>query len=861
MSERTAERTWPVLSGALPPLAEGFNARPETGQGPWDGLHQGLTVILGPDSDARTSPTFSGRRGGTGKTQLAAAFATRLWTAGELDLLVWVSAGSRDSIVTSYAQALTDIKVAAPPGQPEAAAAQFLSWLAETGRRWLVVLDGLVESADADELWPHGPGGELLVTTVVSGLIPAPGQERVTIAVTAFSEREALNYMSARLSGDPYHSAGSLDLALTIDCLPVGIGLALAYLLDSGQDCRQYRLACERYRQRWQDNPAGDALAPLWMFAVDRAMQFAPVELAWPALKLAVVLAAAGIPGAVLTAAAACAYVTGKPSVTTSDQASLRSAYGNLERSGLVRIDPDDDNRTVTISAALQSSVRQAMSRRELRQAAEAAADAVYEAWPERAAPAQLEQALRDCATSIRRCDGLALWDRGCHPLLPRIGRSLDDARLTDIALHYWRDLARRSADYVGPRTPVTLQLRERVASAAVAAGRTEEAIGLRLELAADLDEVAGPAHPEAVAARARLAQALRAANRLPDAISLGKRVSSDCELVFGPAHSQTIESLRELGCAYRDADRHPEAVDMFRRCLSLREQAFGTMHRDTVAARHDLADACRRADRPREAIKLYSEAVTQSEATVGTIHPDTFTARQDLALAYYDAGRTDEAATTFERAIADWQRGPGGTHPQGTVTARASLAAIYFLGGRLKEAIRLLEAEIADLDRVRDPGHADTLRARWNLAAAYHKAKRAPEAIALGEATLADCEQYLGPGHWETLTTRANLAHAYHTTGLLKRASAQFDRALRDCARALGPGDPLTDQVRALRKRYLAGRQGAAPIIAAPGLRRLPHCRPGRRPGRRHGQRSASRPPHSASGRIAHPLLGRALA
>ncbi len=511
MSERPAERTWPVLSGAVPPLAEGFNARPETGQGPWDGLHPGLTVILGPDSDPRTSPTFSGRRGGTGKTQLAAAFATRVWTAGELDLLVWVSAGSRDSIVTGYAQALADIKVAAPPGQPEAAATQFLSWLAETGRRWLVVLDGLVESADADGLWPHGPGGELLVTTVVSGLTPA-AEERVAIAVTAFSEREALSYMSARLSGDPYHAAGSLDLALTIDCLPVGIELAVAYLLDSGQDCRQYRLACERYRQRWQDNPAGDVLAPLWMFAVDRARQFAPVELAWPALKLAVVLAPAGIPGAVLTSAAACAYVTGKTSVTTADQASLRAAYGNLERYGLVRIDPDDDNRTVTISAALQSSVRQAMGQRELRQAAEAAADAVYETWPERTAPQQLEQALRDCATSIRRCDGLALWDRGCHPLLARIGHSLDDARLTEIALHYWRDLARRSADYFGPRTPATLQLRERVASAAVAAGRTDEAIGLRLELAADLDEVAGPAHPEAVTSRARLAEALRAA-------------------------------------------------------------------------------------------------------------------------------------------------------------------------------------------------------------------------------------------------------------------------------------------------------------------------------------------------------------
>jgi hypothetical protein len=88
---------------------------------------------------------------------------------------------------------------------------------------------------------------------------------------------------------------------------------------------------------------------------------------------------------------------------------------------------------------------------------------------------------------------------------------------------------------------------------------------------------------------------------------------------------------------------------------------------------------------------------------------------------------------------------------------------------------------------------------------------------VQLGEATLADCERILGLGHRETLTARANLAHAYHATGRLKRASAQFDRALRDCERALDPDDPLTSEVRELRKRYLAGRQGFAPIVSAP--------------------------------------------
>ncbi|HET9895956.1 MAG TPA: tetratricopeptide repeat protein [Streptosporangiaceae bacterium] len=827
MSDQAGQhrQAWPVLSGTIPPLAPGFIGRPETGQGPWDGLYPGRTVILGPAGDSRVPAR---NRGGTGKTQLAVAFATRLWTAAGLDLLIWLDAGSRDSIVTGYARALSDIMVAAPPGKPEAAAAQLLAWLAETGRRWLVVLDGLAEAADAEGLWPQGRGGQVLVTTCLPGVTPVPvtDVEPVTISVPAFSEREAVNYLSIRLSDDPYHAAGSLDLALTVDRLPAGLAVAVTYLLDTGQDCRQYRLACERYRQHQHDDPARDALAPIWMLAFDRARQYAPADQTWPALKLAAVLGPLGIPGTVLTSTAACGYVTGRTRITSAEQAIVRATFGNLQRFGLVTIDPDDEVRTVAMAAPLQASVRQAMTAAELRQAARVAADAVSETWlagrpAEDSAPDDVEQALRDCATGIRRSDALALWDQGCHPLLVRVGQSLDDARLPEIALRYWRDLLRRSTDYFGPRSPVTLGLRERVATAATAAGRADEAIGLRLELAADLDEVAGPAHPQAVSSRMKLAMALRAAGRLSDAISLGRQVAADCDVVFGQSHAQSTESLRELGGTYSEAGRHQEAIEVLKRCLTLREQAMGGMHRDTVTARHDLAAAYRNADQDMDAIRLYQDTLARAESTVGPAHPDTLTAREDLAVAYYQAGRAGEATAAFERALADWQRVPG-ARPEHTITARANLAAIYTLNGRIKEAIPLFEGEVADLEQLRGPAHADTLRARWNLAAACHKAKRLQEALAIGENTLADCEQQLGPGHWDTLTARANLAHAYHSAGLLKRASAHFDRALRDCERALGADDPLSGKVRALRKRYLAGRQGAAPIIAPPSVRRL---------------------------------------
>jgi tetratricopeptide (TPR) repeat protein len=782
-------------------------------------------VILGPESESGTPANHCG---GTGKTQIAAAFALKLWAESELDLLVWLDAVSRDSIINGYAKALTDIRVAAPPGKPEAAAARFLTWLAETGRRWLVVLDGLVDAADVEGLWPGGPNGQVLITTSLTRLRPTPAAlagprrgaagatEHLAVAVTPFSRREAIDYMTARLNDDPYQAAGSLDLANALGCLPVGLALAVAYLLYSGHDCRRYWLICDQHRQPRPEWIAGDPLLPFWKLAVDQASQFAPRQLAWPALKLASVLGPARIPGAVLTGVAACAYVTGRPDVTRNEQASLRAAFGNLERLGLVKIDPDDEIRTVRMPAALQASVREAMSPAERRQAVRAAADAVFEAWPKIRAKAEVEQVLRDCAMCVQRSDPLALWNPGCHPLLVRLGQSLDDAHLVDTAFAYWRDLVARSAEYAGASAMLTFDLRERLAAAASAAGRSAEAASLREELVADVDQVAGPTHPQAIGSRAKLAAACRAAGRLKEAISLGERVVSDSEPVFGALHPRAIESLRELGSAYRDAELYPEAIGAFLRCLALREQVVGPMHSETTAARHDLADAYRRAGRADEAIRLYQETASRAENAFGAAHPDTVGAREDVAIACYRAGQADEAAAAFERILDDWTRVPGAGAAD-TVAARANLAAIYCLSARLKEAIPLYEGAVTDLERIRGRAQQETLRARWNLAAAYHKGKRLPEAIELGEATLADCERILGPGHWETLTARANLAHAYHAAGLLKRASAQFDRALRDGEQSLGPDDPLTASVRELRKRYLAGRQGAVPIMTPP--------------------------------------------
>ena len=92
---------WPVRSGLVPPLADGVIARPKTAPGLEAALVPGAAVALVP-GQAPGAP--DGLRP-SGKTQLAACLAGSLWQSRTVDLLAWVNAASRASILSGYARA------------------------------------------------------------------------------------------------------------------------------------------------------------------------------------------------------------------------------------------------------------------------------------------------------------------------------------------------------------------------------------------------------------------------------------------------------------------------------------------------------------------------------------------------------------------------------------------------------------------------------------------------------------------------------------------------------------------------------------------------------------------------------------
>jgi len=563
----------------MPPLADSYTPRTESGPDPADDLHPGETVVL---VTADHAARALGGMGGTGKTQLAAAIAHTLWSRGAVDLVLWVTASGRDAVLTGYAQALGDVGLPDPYEGPEVAASHFLAWLAETPRPWLAVLDDLTDPAVLDGLWPWGPNGRVLVTTNRPDAALRAHSPRA-VELGPFSDRESLAYLSTKLQADRDQWTGALDLAADLGFLPIALAQAGTLIAYTGIDCRDYRAQMAEWRQHLgaTNGTPPQVVAGTGGLALEYADRLPPAGLARPMLALISMLDPNGIPGAVLTAPAACAYLSRFGGAAPVDEVQARTAVHALGRLGLVTIDTTSAARTVRVHELVQAASRQSLSTAECDAAALAAADALLQAWPPpQAVPAASGQALRDCTARLHQIAGVLLWNPECHPVLVRAGQCLDNAGLAGPAIAYWQSMIDIGRPTLGATHAHTILAADRLAAAYDAAGRHLDAIPVHERVLAERERELGPSHPDTLNARNSLARTYRAAGRGGDAVRLAERALADCERIQGPRHPDSLAARSELAQAYLSAGLRDEAIAVFEIALAGQKQALGPIIR-----------------------------------------------------------------------------------------------------------------------------------------------------------------------------------------------------------------------------------------------------------------------------------------
>jgi tetratricopeptide (TPR) repeat protein len=810
MTQRTetSPRSPTLLSGVIPPLADAYRQRLETGPDLRSALRPGETVVL---TQAEKTVAAPAGQGGTGTTQLAAEYARAVWTSRTADLIAWVTATGREAIVSGFAQAADTVGAALPDDDAETAAARFVRWLARTERSWVLILDHLTAAADLEDLWPAGPAGRVIITTALTELTlreSAAGHRRGTriVPVSGFSRRESVFYLASWLTAD--QQLGGIDLAEDLDDLPLGLAQATAVMSLTGLGCQEYRaLLAERRKHMPAVLGVSAALLATTSLAVGYADRQQPEGMAWPALALAAMLDPYGIPEAVLTSPAACGYITGQPDTQKDAQNLAHAALTALAAAGLISVDPESLVRTVRLHPAVRTAVRALVSPAALRPAVLAAADALMQVWPE---PGHRDQAFRDCAAAV----GVAaetvpqtgpqqdhagprspLWQPDAHPLLLRRGLSLEDSGLDGAAISYWQRLGATSIRLLGSGHASTAAARDGLAAAYESAGRSREAIAMFQNALADRTRTQGPDAPTTIAARGRLAHAYLSAGQPAAAIPLYEQAVGDSHRQSEPGHAAILTMRAQLAYAYAAADRGRDALAAYASLATDAEGMLGAGHPVTMDARASLAGAYLASGKAKNAIQQHTRMLADQEAIHGHDHPDTITARANLASALRRSGKQKDAITQYEQVLADRERTVGPDHPD-TIAARANLAFGYRSAGLLRDAIPVYIQTLVDRQRISGTDHAYTRTARSSLGGAYLQAGRVGDAITQYEQVLADCEDILGPGELETLTARSALSAAQYADGRLVEAIALLKRTLTDCEQYLGHDHPLTRTV-----------------------------------------------------------------
>jgi RNA polymerase sigma factor (sigma-70 family) len=580
-------------------------------------------------------------RHGAGSTQVAAAYARAKLQAG-WRLVAWVNGAETGSLLAGLAAVadatgLTDDE--SGRGITDAAAT-VRQWLETDGDRCLLVFDDVSDPAALAAFVPaDGLARVLITTTRESG-----ANLGSVVPVDVFSAAEASAFLAGRTGLDD--EAGAAEVAAVLGHLPLALALAAPVI-------RGQRHGYARYLDRLQTIPIEASLTgddgQRYPHGVVRAvlLSLAAVResdrtgMCTRIMQIMAVLSAAGVRRELL-------YVAGRAGVLASGGRRVEAALVDralewLSDRSLLTFSLD--GQTVAMHRPVAHVVRYGLSRRERLGAVCWVAASVLEAHAIAVAGSQDHPGVRGIPQQVT-----ALLDNTAE-LAGEIDEELAETllRLRFIALYHLIEL--------GDSTP--------------------QAIAVGEPLTADLERLLGPGHPDTLNARNSLAAAYLAADRVAEAIPLFEQTLAVLQGQLGSDHLDTLTSQNNLASAYQDAGRVAEAIQLYELNLAARERLLGPDHPGTLTSQGNLAAAYLAAGRVAEAIPLLERTLASRERLLGSDHPDTQTSRKNLAKAYQDAGRAAEAVPLLERTSAGRLRVPRSDHPR-TQISRKNLAPAH---------------------------------------------------------------------------------------------------------------------------------------------------------------------------------------
>ena len=585
---------------------------------------------------------------GSGKTQLAAAVATRCKEEG-WPSVAWIHAASRKEIIANLYEVALRFGIDASNNIPlEVIVHRLLDQLRSANERnRLFVFDNVENPDDLRDLIPEGAGVRVIITTTRH--LDWDDPEWLQLTVGAFEREQSVALLCER-TGDTHREAAD-RIADALGDVPVAIAQAVATAQQGGYALSGYldRLSnhpldssISRLEGDDYPNAVGIALLMAYEQVLEQLRTKPPQQerIAVSLLDALSLLAASGVPTHWLLR-------------LDDDSDAVRDTLSFLKGAAIFQESSDGDK---TIIHRLQGHVYRETylnDQKKLGEARTSATTVLSGVDVDRLE--SVEQRRQETHHLIEQLLSVTSQNYS-HSLFsePQVSSKLADTLeyatslgMSQLALCLTESVT-QTCDALGPHDPDTLASRNNLAGAYRASGRLDKAIALYEQTLEDSIRILGPDHPSTLTSRLNLAGAYRAAGRFDEAITLKKQILADAMRIMGPDSPGALAARLSLAATFWDAGRLDEAIPLFEQNLKDRTRILGLDHPETLASRGTLAGIYRDAGRLDEAIPLFEQNLEDRTRTLGPAHPVTLTSRGNLANAYLAAGRSEEAKKLF---------------------------------------------------------------------------------------------------------------------------------------------------------------------------------------------------------------------
>ena len=660
--------------------------------------------------------------GGVGKSQLAIEFTQRLSEKNEEIWVFWIHAGTRARAEEGF-KTIADTVELAGRNQPRADIPQLVySWLShEANGRWVMVLDGVDdgdvffetqgEEKEARPLatWlPQSRNGSIVITTRDHGVaVRLTGRHQDTIPVGPMAQIDAVSLLEKRLGQLPDRGVAA-DLVQALECVPLAISQAAAYIQERGQQTSistylaDFR-ASERKKNRLlahdggdlrrdggdlrRDGAASNAILITWQMSFNhiRETRRSAADL----LSLMSFFDRQGIPERLL-------------------RYSEREDNRFRERENETEWDSDEDQSSqwsqgeefekdiVTLrNFSFVSDTRgagfemhglvQLATRKWLE------ANGLLEAWK--------QQFISNLCAEVPtgEYENWATWQE----LFPHAKSAMEQRPKAQESVLKWASILYKAAWYA-----------RRMGN-----GADTQLLGMKAKKAQE--KILGEEHEDSIRSVAMVASGYKLQGMWELAEELEVQVMESRQTKLGADHPDTLTSMANLALIYWNQGRWEEAEKLEVEVMGSLKTKLGADHPDTLTSMANLASTFWKQGRWEEAEKLEVEVMESRKTKLGADHPFTLTSMANLASTFCNQGRWEEAEKLEVEVIESRKTKLGADHPD-TLTSMANLAFTWESQGRHSDAIKLMEDCARAARRVLGPTHPNTLSSvatikRWS--------------------------------------------------------------------------------------------------------------------------------------------------